>query len=153
MIRRPPRSTLFPYTTLFRSRQLRRGDGEVLRGRRELAERRDLLLRGRRRLLGAVRRRLGDPRDLLHAPHELANTARLPFRLTRERGREPHGGVQVGEDRVERLTHRGRDGADALRSAPALGHRREQLGDLVLRLADPPPHFLGRARALLGELA
>src|SRR5260221_13228972 len=25
MIRRPPRSTLFPYTTLFRSRQLRRG--------------------------------------------------------------------------------------------------------------------------------
>src|SRR3989441_11927072 len=108
MIRRPPRSTLFPYTTLFRS---------------------------------------------LHAPHDLANTARLPFRLARERGREPHGGVQVGEDRVERLTHRGRDGADALRGAPALGHRREQLGDLVLRLADPPPHFLGRARALLGELA
>src|SRR3712207_8797427 len=27
MIRRPPRSTLFPYTTLFRSRGLRRGRG------------------------------------------------------------------------------------------------------------------------------
>src|SRR5438270_6318576 len=27
MIRRPPRSTLFPYTTLFRSRQLDRGVG------------------------------------------------------------------------------------------------------------------------------
>src|SRR4029079_19818927 len=27
MIRRPPRSTLFPYTTLFRSRQLRECDG------------------------------------------------------------------------------------------------------------------------------
>src|SRR5258708_13011745 len=26
MIRRPPRSTLFPYTTLFRSRRCRRGD-------------------------------------------------------------------------------------------------------------------------------
>src|SRR3712207_8047632 len=26
MIRRPPRSTLFPYTTLFRSRQERQGD-------------------------------------------------------------------------------------------------------------------------------
>src|SRR5687767_15694013 len=26
MIRRPPRSTLFPYTTLFRSRELRRRD-------------------------------------------------------------------------------------------------------------------------------
>src|SRR5262249_61836753 len=31
MIRRPPRSTLFPYTTLFRSRM--RGAVEVLRGR------------------------------------------------------------------------------------------------------------------------
>src|SRR3712207_6885508 len=33
MIRRPPRSTLFPYTTLFRSRrlgELRRGDRRVL---------------------------------------------------------------------------------------------------------------------------
>src|SRR3712207_6895185 len=28
MIRRPPRSTLFPYTTLFRSPVLARGDGE-----------------------------------------------------------------------------------------------------------------------------
>src|SRR2546428_5174414 len=27
MIRRPPRSTLFPYTTLFRSHELRNGDG------------------------------------------------------------------------------------------------------------------------------
>src|SRR3712207_8189331 len=31
MIRRPPRSTLFPYTTLFRSERARGGDG-VLRG-------------------------------------------------------------------------------------------------------------------------
>src|SRR2546430_6123187 len=29
MIRRPPRSTLFPYTTLFRSRHQRRGAGVV----------------------------------------------------------------------------------------------------------------------------
>src|SRR3712207_7258039 len=29
MIRRPPRSTLFPYTTLFRSDVLERGDGQV----------------------------------------------------------------------------------------------------------------------------
>src|SRR3712207_9464544 len=36
MIRRPPRSTLFPYTTLFRSCSLRRGPGagEKLSGRR-----------------------------------------------------------------------------------------------------------------------
>src|SRR3989475_3993716 len=35
MIRRPPRSTLFPYTTLFRSRAgARAGDQPVARGRR-----------------------------------------------------------------------------------------------------------------------
>src|SRR3712207_8928204 len=32
MIRRPPRSTLFPYTTLFRSRQAERGAGDADRG-------------------------------------------------------------------------------------------------------------------------
>src|SRR2546422_11204684 len=37
MIRRPPRSTLFPYTTLFRSRRLRRG--ERLRDQEELSGR------------------------------------------------------------------------------------------------------------------
>src|SRR3989449_6418472 len=36
MIRRPPRSTLFPYTTLFRSRGAERGGVE--RGRRQAAE-------------------------------------------------------------------------------------------------------------------
>src|SRR3712207_9069312 len=35
MIRRPPRSTLFPYTTLFRSRLERRG--ELIRRARQLA--------------------------------------------------------------------------------------------------------------------
>src|SRR2546426_8795565 len=36
MIRRPPRSTLFPYTTLFRSR-VTRGDGPVMLTPREYA--------------------------------------------------------------------------------------------------------------------
>src|SRR2546426_6133049 len=31
MIRRPPRSTLFPYTTLFRSREMTREMGKVLK--------------------------------------------------------------------------------------------------------------------------
>src|SRR5437899_8571634 len=35
MIRRPPRSTLFPYTTLFRSRKGRSGRCSGLRGRRD----------------------------------------------------------------------------------------------------------------------
>src|SRR5258706_5749299 len=38
MIRRPPRSTLFPYTTLFRSQQVRRASG---RQRREPGRRND----------------------------------------------------------------------------------------------------------------
>src|SRR3712207_7920803 len=45
MIRRPPRSTLFPYTTLFRSRQrgllvVAEGDGEPVAGLPALALRR-----------------------------------------------------------------------------------------------------------------
>src|SRR3712207_7793116 len=34
MIRRPPRSTLFPYTTLFRSRRRQRVGSDLLRGPR-----------------------------------------------------------------------------------------------------------------------
>src|SRR3712207_7394464 len=51
MIRRPPRSTLFPYTTLFRSREARR-----VRGGDELL--------GTRRPVGLLRRALGE-RDLV----------------------------------------------------------------------------------------
>src|SRR5687768_18013750 len=39
MIRRPPRSTLFPYTTLFRSGRARRGGAGALRHARALRER------------------------------------------------------------------------------------------------------------------
>src|SRR2546426_8174759 len=38
MIRRPPRSTLFPYTTLFRSRNKRAPARELVTGARRLAE-------------------------------------------------------------------------------------------------------------------
>src|SRR3989442_7661434 len=50
MIRRPPRSTLFPYTTLFRSRTFRRrgGDAEVAQRFAQAAEER------RRALLAAA---------------------------------------------------------------------------------------------------
>src|SRR3712207_7248089 len=49
MIRRPPRSTLFPYTTLFRSREERVEDAEAVRraDRRVLHDR---IERGQRRL-------------------------------------------------------------------------------------------------------
>src|SRR3989441_6911412 len=38
MIRRPPRSTLFPYTTLFRSSRVRQATGELADANRELKE-------------------------------------------------------------------------------------------------------------------
>src|SRR3712207_8351735 len=61
MIRRPPRSTLFPYTTLFRSllalRQNHQGPGHPEEGRRR---------RRRRRLRPTVRRRPSE--DRLHLP-------------------------------------------------------------------------------------
>src|SRR2546426_6655519 len=65
MIRRPPRSTLFPYTTLFRSpqleiRRLRQGHAEpriLARGEREIGQRRE---RGREQRRPNARRELGD---------------------------------------------------------------------------------------------
>src|SRR3712207_7625996 len=49
MIRRPPRSTLFPYTTLFRSRRSREGDARLPAANRRSARRRLRRGRGRRR--------------------------------------------------------------------------------------------------------
>src|SRR2546430_15557054 len=71
MIRRPPRSTLFPYTTLFRSlpgpKHARRGGasrprrGSAARGRvRPRGERGDLPARPRREWGGAVSRPTGE---------------------------------------------------------------------------------------------
>src|SRR3712207_9265266 len=53
MIRRPPRSTLFPYTTLFRSGRARRGGGALVRGRR-VHRRRGLHGHGARGLMGKI---------------------------------------------------------------------------------------------------
>src|SRR3712207_7970112 len=53
MIRRPPRSTLFPYTTLFRSPRSRSREAPELRLRLQIAEpRRDALDRLLERALG-----------------------------------------------------------------------------------------------------
>src|SRR5258706_8378304 len=63
MIRRPPRSTLFPYTTLFRSRDLE-ARTHVLRDRKRRSPDRLLRFLGSRRSLGsgAVSPRPGLPR-------------------------------------------------------------------------------------------
>src|SRR3712207_7244002 len=56
MIRRPPRSTLFPYTTLFRSRRRRVAVGRGGEPRHELVEQRRHAQHGheRRRVVDAV---------------------------------------------------------------------------------------------------
>src|SRR3712207_8076958 len=73
MIRRPPRSTLFPYTTLFRSEQ----ELERRRGRRELVVDRalELLLEDRRRV---VRERVHRPRH--HDQRSEEHTSELQSR-------------------------------------------------------------------------
>src|SRR3712207_9274888 len=48
MIRRPPRSTLFPYTTLFRSREQVRAEGAGLRGDADPPRKRPAVLEGGR---------------------------------------------------------------------------------------------------------
>src|SRR5690349_23440532 len=48
MIRRPPRSTLFPYTTLFRSREAARTRGSSIRNARSLAFASPISERGKR---------------------------------------------------------------------------------------------------------
>src|SRR5438093_2851084 len=78
MIRRPPRSTLFPYTTLFRSLRQRRG--EVHRPRR----------RHRRRL----RERLG--RRSEEHTSELQSLTNLVCRLLLEKKKlPPHGWIRT----------------------------------------------------------
>src|SRR5258708_34653817 len=74
MIRRPPRSTLFPYTTLFRSRRLPRPRTAA---RRRCAPARRCLSAGRR---GRARRRRGArPRDRkstrLNSSHQIISYA------------------------------------------------------------------------------
>src|SRR2546422_6914067 len=60
MIRRPPRSTLFPYTTLFRSQHVQLGVGlDALRSFGEL-RRDDAILGADALALGQVRERFGE---------------------------------------------------------------------------------------------
>src|SRR3989441_13230919 len=93
MIRRPPRSTLFPYTTLFRSVSARARDARPREPRRHLAR-----ALSRDRSLDQRRRRAGDrpTRDRRHAAVRWAVPAflrvvrgPLPDALTSARGRHP----------------------------------------------------------------
>src|SRR3712207_7154883 len=98
MIRRPPRSTLFPYTTLFRSGVLRRRpDGGVpdrLRGE-------DPVAGGRRRHLAPAG--LAVPARLVGAPPDLRRLRDLPDPSGLERSEEHTSELQSRQYLVCRL--------------------------------------------------
>src|SRR5690606_41139761 len=120
--RRPPRSTLFPYTTLFRSLRVREAE-EGRRGRGEveglvLAARRDLGRRLPPRLLrrrpsgpirgGEVRSRTAVAVGLLSEHVPVPGTSGVPGGL---QDREA-GHALGGEERGERRRHRDRRSRD-----------------------------------------
>src|SRR5256885_5331513 len=74
MIRRPPRSTLFPYTTLFRSNEFRRTIAALLRIRES-----DYLMRDNPMLQTAIRLRnpYVDPLSLLQVTRSEEHTSEL----------------------------------------------------------------------------
>src|SRR2546430_4766125 len=97
MIRRPPRSTLFPYTTLFRSFQDRRGSDLLLQAA--------WVVRGRRREPDRERLLQGGLRSEEHTS-ELQSQSNLVCRLLLEKKKQsaqarhcmpPRGPVTVGE--------------------------------------------------------
>src|SRR5690349_23519913 len=83
MIRRPPRSTLFPYTTLFRSREVEQVGNEPVEPPRLVADRREQL--------GAVA--LGQPRSEEHTS-ELQSRRDLVCRLLLEKKNGRRGSVR-----------------------------------------------------------
>src|SRR2546422_3479264 len=82
MIRRPPRSTLFPYTTLFRS-ELRPGHAQQLRDRLEIDQPCRAPAVERRRLLDGLEGS-ADPRSEEHTS-ELQSRLHLVCRLLLEK--------------------------------------------------------------------
>src|SRR3712207_7613092 len=98
MIRRPPRSTLFPYTTLFRSQeQRRRRSGRPPRGRDDVQERRGVAQhamaedhqRVARRVAARVEQPAGDRKSTrLNSSH--ANISYAVFCLKKKKITTPH---------------------------------------------------------------
>src|SRR2546430_9899071 len=95
MIRRPPRSTLFPYTTLFRSIGIRTGDGYSL----NCKVRRRMVPTG----VGAIQRTL-DLRELhLRSEEhtsELQSQSNLVCRLLLEKKNRPPRAIRISPKRT-----------------------------------------------------
>src|SRR4051794_25826319 len=145
MIRRPPRSTLFPYTTLFRSRLLAVGGHG--RGRRPLPP---LAVRALPAGRGAAARR-GRPAALSRLSAEARPAPAVPHpahrpRLPRARHARLGGGARAGPARGRReARRRGRDGGRGARVPMTTG--------ILGGTFDPPQvGHVALGRAALAEL-
>src|SRR3712207_8762806 len=100
MIRRPPRSTLFPYTTLFRS-------DDALRATHEAKPVLVLVLRDLADELGTVAAQSGDDVvDVVHGEHDAADAQRVrrgPLGLGSDRSEEHTSELQSRQYLVCRL--------------------------------------------------
>src|SRR2546426_6936076 len=94
MIRRPPRSTLFPYTTLFRSRRRQSPRGSVARGRARARSERGLRADAQTPVL--------QPEDLdrkstrLNSSHLVISYAVFCLKKKTSDAPEPHDFFQLG---------------------------------------------------------
>src|SRR2546422_7793622 len=77
MIRRPPRSTLFPYTTLFRSRERGRELDELVIEKRDAG----LQRRGHARFVAPRKQIIGQPELRIHVERSEEHTSELQSRL------------------------------------------------------------------------
>src|SRR3989475_13052791 len=122
MIRRPPRSTLFPYTTLFRSRPVGRPRGRRRPSRRGLPRARGARARAHPVLAGRGAARGRAQRRRVRAARRPAAALRGPrgSRLSRRDGTRPHAHrrLQRGPRRTDDGPRAGDDGPSRLRSLP-----------------------------------
>src|SRR5947209_10498789 len=92
MIRRPPRSTLFPYTTLFRSRRSRRWRFCARASPREE--------RSRRRSIGSRSRRRDRKSTRLNSSH--ANISYAVFCLKKKKKRRRNRALDIYDDNEQK---------------------------------------------------
>src|SRR2546430_5153685 len=96
MIRRPPRSTLFPYTTLFRSRELTT-DSPMITKSNYPAPSPDESIRAKRREVEDVVGKAKVNRSEEHTS-ELQSQSNLVCRLLLEKKKNPNAGTPLSTD-------------------------------------------------------
>src|SRR3712207_8268332 len=100
MIRRPPRSTLFPYTTLFRSHDARHRDGDAHRDEAAGQDERDLQHGEREQVAGKPPRLVGPRRRSEEHTPELQSRQYLVCPLLLEKTTTPAAAPVVTKSHV-----------------------------------------------------